>query len=528
MGNPATSLKQFDRKTTQAAALIVITLLAYFPVFRGGFIFDDNVFLTENPLIAASDGLRRFWFSREALDYWPVTSSTLWLEWRVWGTNAAGYHATNLALHIGEVLLLWALLRRLKIPGAFFGALLFAVHPLNAESVAWITQRKNLMGLLFFLLSLHGFLSGRRPGYWLAVICFALAMLSKGSTVILPVVLLGIVLWQRRPTTEDILRLAPFFVVAVGLAGFEATFSTLDEPIATQPAQLVVRGLRASAVIWFYFAKAIWPTNLSFDYGLWKIDPLDARWWLPLVAALALTWGLWRFRRSGSRAALFAWGYFCIALLPVMGFAEVGFMRYSPVSNHYAHLALIGLAALAGAGLARGEERLARAEPPWKIPRAAFWGAGMILGGMLGVLTWRQCTIYADGERLYRDTLARNPSSALAHTNLGVILTLSGRFDEALGELQAAVKLTPASAKAHDDLGVALYRLGRIAEAIREYREAVRLEPEFFEAHNNLGAAFARAGRLPEAITEFQESLRLNPDYTNARTNLERAEKLAR
>jgi hypothetical protein len=202
-----------------AAVLVVVTLIAYLPAFRGGFIFDDNVFLTANPLIAAPDGLWRFWFSREAADYWPVTASTLWLEWRLWGMNATGYHATNVILHIGEILLLWAVLCRLHIPGAFFGALIFAVHPLNAESVAWITQRKNLMAMLFYLLSIYWFCgpemdrrdagaargspkgpkrssasliqAGFDRGYWLSLFAFILGMLSKGSVVFLPLVLLG-------------------------------------------------------------------------------------------------------------------------------------------------------------------------------------------------------------------------------------------------------------------------------------------------------------------------------------------------
>jgi protein O-mannosyl-transferase len=211
-----------------------------------------------------------------------------------------------------------------------------------------------------------------------------------------------------------------------------------------------------------------------------------------------------------------------VALLPVMGFADVGFMRYSPVSNHYAHLALIGVAALAGVVIARF--RGAASPARRGLTHALF--AIVLIG--LGVLTWRQCEVYADGERLYRDTTARNPDSSLAHTNLGAVLTLRGKFEAAVDELQAAVRLTPTSVKAHDNLGVAFYQLGRTDDAIREYREALRLDPEFCEAHNNLGAALAQSGHLREAIEEFKASLRINPDYANAHNNLEHAEKMVR
>jgi len=236
-----------------AALLIAATIVAYLPAFDAGwFIMDHGVFVTDNPLIHAADGLRRFWFTREATDYWPVTSSTLWLEWRVWGMNAAGNHVTNLVLHLTNAFLLWGLLRRLKVPGAYLGVLLFALHPLNVESVAWITERKNLVAMLFFLLSIWAFLAAedgddaRRIRRWstASLIAFALAMLSKGSVVFLPLVLLGIVAWRRRPTRADLGR---------------------------------------------------------------------------LLAAGALTAVLWHFRRTWSRPGLFAWGYFCAALLRAQG-----------------------------------------------------------------------------------------------------------------------------------------------------------------------------------------------------------------
>jgi protein O-mannosyl-transferase len=527
----------WSKRLVAAALLVVVTIVAYWPCLHGGFIFDDNVFLTENPLIKAPDGLARFWFSREALDYWPMTSTTLWLEWRLWGMKAAGYHATNLALHVSEVLLLWAVLRRLGVRGAFWAAAIFALHPLNAETVTWITQRKNLVAMLFCLLSTYWFVAsegdaavaepkGSANGvraisyYLLSLVAFVLAMLSKGSVVVWPIVLFGIVSAQRRPRASDIKRLLPFLIAAVGLAWFESTFSTVVEPISAPPALLESKLLRAAAIGCFYLGKVVWPAQLSFDYGLWP--SASAIWWGAALAVVVITVLLWQWRTRGTRAGWYGWAYFWLTLLPVLGFVEVGFMKYSPVSNHYAHLAIIGVAALAGVIVAR----LRCAGRPIRRGLTHLLLAIVVIG--LGLLTWRQCEIYADGERLYRDTIARNPNSALAHTNLGALMTLQGKFDAAIFELQTAIRLTPDSVKAHDNLGVAFYRLGRIDDAIREYRGALQLDPEFCDAHNNLGAALARSGHLSEAIEEFKASLRINPDYANARNNLERAEKMVR
>src|SRR5580704_1125669 len=176
---------------TAVALLTIVTVAAYWPALTAGFVWDDDVMLTNNPLVKAADGLWRMWFTRQAVDYWPVTGTSLWLEWRLWGASAAGYHATNIALHVASAVLVWMVLRRLLIPGALLAALWFAVHPVNVESVAWIAQQKNLLAMLFFLLSVYCFLRtdpaippdfgrlyrrGAGPWYWLSLTAFALGM----------------------------------------------------------------------------------------------------------------------------------------------------------------------------------------------------------------------------------------------------------------------------------------------------------------------------------------------------------------
>ena len=295
----------------------------------------------------------------------------------------AGYHVTNLILHAAEALLIWVILRKLSIPGAFLAAAIFAVHPVNVESVAWIAQRKNTMAMLFFLLSILWYLKTvipaasvgmpqvrshggpweretfssfiRHPSslyfwYWLSLTAFVLAMLSKGSVVVLPVLLLGIIWWLRPVTIRDMLRTAPFFAVAAALAAVNVWFQTHGSGEVLRTASFTERLLGAGGVVWFYLYKALLPLDLDFVYPQWHIKAGNPLWWLPLLAAFAVTAVLWRYRTSWSRPLLFAWGFFCVALAPVMGFTDVGFMKYSLVADHYQHIAVIGLIALAAAG----------------------------------------------------------------------------------------------------------------------------------------------------------------------------------
>jgi len=516
------------------ALLVCATAFAYLPALKGGFIWDDDGMLTQNPLIRAADGLRRFWFTAEAADYWPVTYTTLWVEWRLWGMHALGYHITNLALHIGESLLLWTILRRLRMPGAFLAALIFALHPVNVESVAWIAQRKNLMAMLFFLLSIHGFLKtdvssssecdGRdrfRGGrwYWLSLLAFALGMLSKGSIAMLPVVLLGVIAWRRRLVLRDLGRIAPFFLVAAVLALVDVWFQHRGQGTPIRDAGFAERALGAGAAVWFYLWKALLPFNLIFVYPQWNIRTGNPLWWMPLLAAAGMTMALWQYRGSWSRPPLFAWGYFCVMLAPVLGFSDVYFMRYSLVADHYEHLALIGVVALGSFGLAFALGNL----PPRF--RAAAVLVVVALVGALGLSTWAQCRTYRDLETFYRTILQRNPSCWMADNNLGAVLTAKGRLNEAIPLLEESLRLEADYPEAHNNLANALAGVpGRMPEALAHFEEALRLKPDLAEAHYNLANALAGIpGHMSEALAHYGEALRIKPDYAEAHNNLANA-----
>ena len=536
-----------------AAIIVVAAFTVYIPCLGGQFVLDDDTLLTENRVIQSEDGLYRSWCSSESADFWPVTSTTFWIEWRLWGDSPGGYHVSNVILHSIEALLVWVILRKLSIPGAFFAALIFAVHPVNVESVAWIAQRKNMMAMLFFLLSVFWYMKALRShggprerehngGPWereewcplaakqtphpssfiphpssfylLSLAAFVLAMLGKGSAAVLPVLILGIVWWMRPLTWRDLLRALPFFAVAVALTAVNVWFQTHGAEIVTRKADFVERLLGAGGVVWFYLYKAVFPIELAFVYRQWHIAAGDPLWWIPLLSALGVTAVLWRYRRSWARPLLFAWAMFCAALVPVMGFTDVGFMKYSLVADHYQHIAIIAAIALAASSWSgwRGRER-----------GAGRWAGGLTAGaavGLLALLAFRQSTIYGGGITLYRATLQRNPDCWMARNNLGQLLYRSGRVEEAGEQLEEALRLKPDYAEAHSNLGNLLSEIGRLPEAIEHYEKAIEINPNYAEAYNNLGNALTNSGRGGEAIERFERALTRRPDYPSAHNNL--------
>jgi protein O-mannosyl-transferase len=506
---------------------------------------DDDLFLTENNLIQTPDSLYKLWCSTEYDEYYPVSYSTIWIERRLWEMIPTGYHVINLILHVLEALLIWAILRKLSIPGAFLAALIFTVHPVNVESVAWIAQRRNVVAMLFFLLSILWYLkflkcahsrlatklsTVHRPlhivssfilhpspfnfWYWLSLAAFMLAMLSKGSAAVLPVLLLGILWWLRSLTKWDLLRIVPFFLLAVVLTGVNIWFQTHGTNIEIRNAGFTERLLGAGGVVWFYLYKALLPFDLAFIYPQWHIETGNPMWWLPLLTVVAVTAMLWWFRNGWSRPVLFAWGFFCVSLLPVMGFTDVGFMKYSLVADHYQHIAIIGVIALAAAGWSIWHKRAQNTA--YRAPTAV----AIMAMGALAFLTWQQSGIYNNAINLYQATLQKNPGCWAAYYNLGNELGQIGRLQEAMEHYQQALRLKPDYAEAQNNLGNIFVQTGQLQEAIDHYQQALRLEPDYADAHLGLGVALTNAGRLQDAIEHFRQALRLSPDSISAHNNL--------
>ena len=504
--------------------MVCVTVAAYWPALHGGFILDDDMLLTSNPSMKAPDGLYQIWFTTNESEYFPISYSSLWLEWRLWGMNPTGYHITNLALHIATALLIWLVLRRLFIPGAFLAALLFAVHPVNVESVAWIAQRRNTLAILFFILSILCYLraeEGREDSaqgswkywYWLSLAVFVLAMFSKGSVAILPVVLLGLTLWQRRRiNAADLLRTAPFFLAAIALTLVNIWIQQRGFDEAIRSASLAQRCAGRGAAVWFYLGKALMPINLVFIYPSWKIDAREVLWWLPLAAAVVATAVLFWKRDAGwNRHLLAAWLFFGVALSPILGFVDVGFMQNSLVADHYQHIALIAIVALVSAWIAWFQRE----------PTRTSWVTGVIVAlvGTLTWLTWRQNHLYASPLALYEATLENNPDSWLAHNNLGFELTRAGLREAAMHHFREALRLKPDYVQALDNLGVEMANSSRGDEAIQHYQQALNINPNDFATHINLGLALVQRGQLQAGMAHYEQALQLRPDNADAHNN---------
>jgi tetratricopeptide (TPR) repeat protein len=498
-------------------AVAALAMMVHAPVLRNGFIWDDDDHVTQNPAMSASGGLARIWTSLSGSRYYPLTLTTFWAQRRLWGLEPLPYHAVNLALHALNAALLLALLRRLEVTGAWVVAALWAVHPVNVESVAWVAELKNLQSGLFFVLSLLCWLQFEsqqsRGWYAVSVAAFAAALASKPSTVVLPAVLL-LLAWRQRGgvSRTDLRRTLPLFALAAGVAVLTILEQRGHVARAPQDWSLTTaeRLILAGRLPWFYAWKLVWPADLMFVYPRWRLNADSLLSLLPWAGMAAVGFTLWQYRhKSWGRAAAFGLGYFVVALLPVLGFFDIFYFRYSFVADHFQYLASIGLLALAvaaGGGLVRS--------------RAGRMVATVVVLAGLGVLSWRRASVFRDDETLWRDTLARNPSAFIAHNNLGLILSAAGQHEQAEKHFREALAIKPDYLEAHTSLGSVLIELGRYAEAEQELRMALRLKPDYSKAHYALGKLCYRSNRWELAKQHYGQAIRFEPGLAAAHYDL--------
>ena len=532
------------RALALGAVLVAALVAAYWVALRGDFLWDDDLHITANPTIIGPLGLTEIWTSARA-NYFPLVLTNFWLQHALWGLAPFGYHVVTLVCHILAALLLWRVLAQLRVPGAWLGAALWALHPVQVESVAWICELKNTQSAVFFLLAIGSWLMwlelarvsdppshartsskggsetlptpGRRRHYAGALLFALLAILSKPSTVMLPIAL-GLLTWwvRRRLTWRDLVPLVPFLALSSAAAAWTIWEQRVNsgaegaEWAQTWPERFAIAG----RVIWFYLGKLAWPAELIFIYPRWSIDANRLLAFAPLAAALAALGVLWWRRHTMLRPAFVTVMFFGALLFPVLGFFSVYFFRYSFVGDHFQYLASMGPLALAGAGLTVALERwrgaTARLRP---LVPAVFLV-------VLGVLSWHESRAYSNSETLWRTTLARNPDAFMAWANLGATLAEKGRHPEAILAFRRALQLRPQDAPALNDLGCSLVVLDRSPEAIPILERALQARPGYGEVYNNLGNALSRVGRGDEAIAHYERAVKFKPTHAEAHDNL--------
>ena len=480
--------------------LAVACLAAYWPAMQGQFIWDDDYYVVNNTALRTFEGIQDIWLgilsprTYPAPQYYPMTFTSLWLDYRIWGLNPVGYHVTNLVLHVLCSWTLWVVLRKLTVPGAAAAAFVFALHPINVESVAWITERKNVLSGLFCLLSLLVYLryggldseappAGAQPAtdepkdyelalpaepwkvYALSLLLFVLAILSKTVTATLPAAILVITWWKRGRIRlkEDVTPLLPFFAIGLAMSVFTGWMerNVVGAMGADWDYTLLQRLLIAGQAVWFYVGKLFAPVGLSFMYEKWVIDASSGLAWLAVlgvVAALFAAAAVTRFCRGPLSVLLLFGG----TLLPALSFINFLPMRYSLVANHFVYLpamALIaGACALATKAIGRREVGMAIAT---------------VVCVALGVLTFRHAGIYVGPETIWRDTVARSPNSWMAHNNLGELLLRKGALDEAEQHLDRALQLRKNHVEAPLNLGRIALKRGNRADAERLFQVSI-------------------------------------------------------
>ena len=508
-----------------AVVLAAVTIFAYRPAWHGGFLWDDDAYIINNQLLTAPDGWQRIWFSLDSpSQYFPLTYSTFRIEHALWGLNTTGYHWVNLLLHVANALLVWAVLARLGVPGSWLAAAIFALHPVQVESVAWITERKNVLMGFFFLLTLVAwiaFVDERTRRQWffycLALIFYLLALSAKATACTLPAALFLILWLQKKPITmRRLTQIVPFVVLGIGMGLLAVWWERYHQgtnrgvfPFLNPIERILV----ASRAVWFYLSKIFLPSNLTFIYPRWNISPPDLLDYIPLLAGIAACVAIYFLRRYLGRSVEVAAAFFVATLSPVLGFIMLFTFRYTFVADHYQYLACIGPIALASAGVVSLSDKFTQYRP-------VIVSVASLIVASLSVLTWRQAATYADIETLWSTTLARNPECWMAHTNLGLVLLQKGKIDDGIAHYRSALQMQPDWWDAEYNLGTALLAKGQPDEAILHCERAVSMRPTDPDSRVSLGDALLQKGRIDEAIAHYQKAMMLHPDHFLARYGL--------
>lgn len=552
------NFSKWETALVKGVVIVLLSLWIYSPVFEGEWLWDDDYLITANSVVQSPDGLASFWVEPKTADYFPLTMSLLWLLWKGFGMDSTGYHVASVLLHALGSCLVWALLRTIGLRGAWLAGLIFAVHPIAVESVAWVSELKNTFSLPFFLVAGCFIVrfedTKRRIFYWAALLFFLAAMLAKSSAVMFPVVMLLYVWWRReRIGWRDMWRSVPFFLVSL-ILGLVTLYFQHSRAIGNEP--IPIGGLDsrlaiAGMAIFFYLSKILWPALLLPIYPQWTANPPDFSQflaWPVLAGALGV---FWIRRKTWGRDALMGVGFYLITLLPVLGFVAMSYMRVGWVADHFLYIPMIGIVAL-GVGIGFRASDLVGMK--W---RPAFAALAALVVGVLAFWSHRYAGIWENEDKLWSYTLQHNWECWQAHNRIGAREFNRGKFDLALDHFIEAARLRPDLAETKNNLGSAVLAKKDTKAAIRHFQEALKLAPDIIAIQSNLaralmldnqpavaaelyadlarrypqnpvflcnlGVALYQAGKKDEAIASLRRALEIDPNLADARENLREA-----
>lgn len=515
-----------------ASLLVLLVVVAYFPTFQNFYIWDDDRYLTQNPFLTDIAGLKRIWFDLNATpQYYPMVFTSFWIEHKFWGLDPVGYHIDNVVIHCVNTLLLWHILVFLNIKGGWLGAALFAIHPVQVESVAWVTERKNVLSGLFLLLSLLSFFRFYNPvqgldpfvksaklkvwsTYGISMVLFIFALLSKTVTCTLPGVILLIFWWKQNCLRKNVfLFTLPYYFIGLFFAFLTVKLEKFNVGAMGQEwdFSLVDRVLIAGRVLWFYIGNLLFPFPLIFTYPRWVIDDGVLWQYLYPLTFLTLLFILWFLRNIIGRGPLTGMLLYAGTLLPALGFFNVYPMRFSFVADHFQYLACISLIVPFSWGLIK----LTDLGKPYVI-------RGLVSGLLIvfGSLTWNQSHVYRDAVTLWKDTTKKNPGAWMAHYNLGLEYANAGEASLAAHSYGLAVKFKPNHYKAHFNLGNSYQILGNLEGAVESYKNALKVKPEHFKSWVNMGIVLSKLKKTELAIRALNKASELKPDRSDVYFNL--------
>jgi Tfp pilus assembly protein PilF len=538
----------------KAAIIVLAGLWIYSPSYHGDWLWDDDQLLTQNLTVqhrvspdptVPPDSLRslaKLWFNPDGADYFPLSYTALWAQWPFFGLRSTGYHVTTILLHITGALLVWALLARMRIPGAWLAALVFVIHPVCVESVAWVSETKNTLSLPLFLLACLCWVgqdeqpdaAKQRRLYVASIVFFLLAMFAKTSVVAFPVLTLLYAWWKRDAVTKrDVILALPLFAISIvlGLVTMSYQWSRAigQEKIIVgdlfSVGGFASRMAVAGMAILHYLASIVWPVNLLPIYPRWEVDPPKAWMFLAWPVIAAGVWWMWRNREAvfpprWGRHALFACGFFLLMVAPVLGFVTISYMRITWVADHFIYLPMVGILALlcAGATLLFGRAQEA-AKPTFLV------GGGLVLTAF-ALLAFRLAIAWMDEDHMWEYTLRHNFEAWQAHNRLGAKKFSRGDIEGAHFHFQNSTRLRPDLGETHNNLGTTLSaRAQMFAQrgdqaaakremdaAIEQFAEACRVTPHVTAIRVNLANGLAAAGRFAEAADKFKELLDREPN----------------